>query len=70
MSGVRHPSTPQPRVLAGFYGDGRDGDIVIDGEVSFTRDMYFETLTFAPGGRILPGFTVFARSVLVTGHLA
>jgi hypothetical protein len=48
-----------------FFGTGQDGDATISTEVSLTRDMHYENLTFATGGYILTNnWRVFVRDTL------
>lgn len=60
----------------GIYGDGSDGDVTITskgGEISLSRDMYYQNLTMGSGGVLnTNGFRVFVRDTLTmssTGHI-
>jgi len=47
------------------FGDGLDGDVIIDSSVSLSRDMYYNNLTILTGGELDPnGYRVFVKAKL------
>ncbi len=48
-----------------FWGPGIDGDVSVTGAVTLARDMFYENLTFEPGGSIeTHGHRVFVRDTM------
>jgi len=51
--------------LQAFFGDGSDGDVVISGNTSLTRDMYYDDLTIQTGFTLsTKGFRIFVKWTL------
>jgi len=55
-----------------IYGDGSDGDVTTAGNVSLTKDMYYNNLTVSAGDILNPsGYRIFVKNTLtVNGKLA
>lgn len=54
--------TPSQTALLSRFGDGSDGNVVINAPVSLVRDMFYNDLTINAGGSIVTnGFKVFVR---------
>lgn len=52
-------------LYAGLLGDANDGNIVISGPVTLTRDMYYGDLTVDPGAVLTTaGYMIFVRGTL------
>lgn len=55
-------------VIAGFSGDGNDGNVTITTTVTLTKNMYYDTLTVnSPGILNTAGFIVHCKTALVVG---
>ena len=51
--------------MAGLYGNGLDGNLVVTGSYTITRESYFNNLTIQDGGVVKPnGFRVFVKDTL------
>lgn len=51
-------------LIAGFCGDGSDGNVTISGTTTLTRDMWYDTLTVQSGGTLKTvGFKVYCKTL-------
>lgn len=51
--------------LAVYFGDGSDGDVVVNGPVTLTRDMYYNSLTVQAGAAINTAqFRIYVKTYL------
>jgi hypothetical protein len=58
-------SLPPTAFMAGFFGNGCDGDLVVSGTYTITRETFFNNLTVQAGGEVKPnGFKIFVKNVL------
>ena len=58
-------SNPYTHETRAIFGDGDDGDVTTSGNVTLTRDMYYNNLTVATGHTITTdGFRVFVKEKL------
>lgn len=49
----------------GLFGDGLDGNVVINSTVTLSREMYYNNLTITATGRLKPaGFRIFVKGTL------
>lgn len=61
--GVNSPSLPQLEALSGF-GDGSDGNVLINTGTSLSRDMFYNNLTIQKGQVLNPnGYRIFVKNI-------
>lgn len=58
-------SASNPTALLSRFGDGSDGNVVVNTAITLVRDMFYNDLTIIAGGSIITsGFRVFVRGTL------
>ncbi len=59
-------STLMANTLSYFFLDGSDGNVEISALTTLTRDMYYDTLTIASTGILVPaGFCIFCKTAFI-----
>lgn len=68
---VSTSSSDLAQMVSLWYGNASDGDAVISGDISLTRNMYYDNLTIEDGVRLdAASFMVAVRNVLTIGENA
>jgi hypothetical protein len=58
-------SRPPIGFMSGFFGNGSDGDLIVSGTYTITRETFFNNLTVQAGGEVKPnGFRIYVENVL------
>lgn len=58
-------STAPLGFMSGFFGNGCDGDLIVSGAYTVTRETFFNNLTVQAGGAVKPnGFKIYVKNVL------